>query len=248
MQSIREAPFDQLAEEYDALWTDAVIGSSQRRAVWKQIDRLFKPGEFVLDLGCGTGVDAKHLESRGTSVFGIDRSPRMVVQARKRGIDAHCLEIEKLGRFSSQFDGALSNFGALNCVPSLARVAATIARLVRPGGYIAVCMMSRVCLWEIGYYLARRDMATALRRLEGRAESSLGFEVFYPRKEEVRKAFTPEFSLLQCHGIGLCVPPSYVTLLKGQTVNCLAAVDAHIASWPLLRSLADHSLYVFQRV
>jgi ubiquinone/menaquinone biosynthesis C-methylase UbiE len=78
------APFDLLAERYEALWSRSAIGRLQREAVWRVVDTLFRPGDTVLDLGCGTGDDALHLMSAGVAVHGVDSSPEMVRIARGR--------------------------------------------------------------------------------------------------------------------------------------------------------------------
>src|SRR5690349_24724805 len=118
MNAIRETAFDEIAARYDAIWSDTPVGKAQRSAVWRWIDPLFGAGDFVLDLGCGTGVDALHLHSRGVSVYGIDDSPKMIEVARERGIRADCCPIEHLQYLNLNLDGVISNFGALNCLPS----------------------------------------------------------------------------------------------------------------------------------
>jgi SAM-dependent methyltransferase len=243
-----ETGFDRLAEEYDSLWTDTAVGSHQRRAVWKWIDPLFQPDDYVLDLGCGTGVDALHFESLGLRVYGIDSSPKMVESARRRGVDAHCCEIENLDSLQLRFDGVISNFGALNCVRSLPKAASSLAPLVRPGGYLALCFLSRVCLWEMAYFVSQGNTRKAFRRLPGHAKSSLGVEVFYPSKRAVLAAFRRDFRFIKSAGIGLCVPPSYVTSVDDDTIAQLAGADRHLAEWPMFRSLSDHSLFIFQRL
>ncbi len=44
------AAFDRIARDYDDLWTRTGTGRLQREAVWRYIDRLFSPGDHVLDL------------------------------------------------------------------------------------------------------------------------------------------------------------------------------------------------------
>ncbi|HZL57870.1 MAG TPA: methyltransferase domain-containing protein, partial [Bryobacteraceae bacterium] len=85
------AAFDSLAAVYDDLWTNSTIGQLQRAAFWRHAGPLFRPGETVLDLGCGTGEDAALLRDRGIRTLAIDSSPEMVRVACERGIDARLL-------------------------------------------------------------------------------------------------------------------------------------------------------------
>src|ERR1700691_3470451 len=78
------APFDAVAEEYDARFTNSLIGRAQRQSVWSEMDRLFRPGQRVLEINCGTGVDAMHLAAQGIRVMACDASPEMIAVARRR--------------------------------------------------------------------------------------------------------------------------------------------------------------------
>jgi SAM-dependent methyltransferase len=135
------------------------------------------------------------------------------------------------------FDGAISNFGALNCVEDLAGVARALGVLVRPGGYVAICTMGRFCVWETLYYGLRLDFKRALRRLAGRAG-----EIRYPTVRQLHADFAADFDLVRWSGVGMLVPPSYVKLPAG-IVNLLARLDR----LPFLRACADHRLLVFKR-
>ncbi|HXE12475.1 MAG TPA: methyltransferase domain-containing protein [Bryobacteraceae bacterium] len=248
MQAAAKSGFDAIARDYDTLWTTTRIGMSQRLAVWERMDSLFQPGQFVLDVGCGTGADALHFELRGVHVYGIDSSASMVEMARTRGISAGLISIQELHQIPAQFDGAISNFGALNCVPSLDGAAASLAGKVRVGGYIALCFIGSFCAWETCYYLFRGQFRRAFRRFHRRRRSSLGIEVFYFSRQTILAAFRKKFRLVGTYGIGLFVPPSYVKALGDQTIVRLAAWDKRCAHWPLLRRLADHRLYIFERI
>jgi ubiquinone/menaquinone biosynthesis C-methylase UbiE len=248
MAAIRQACFDKLADEYDSIWSETAIGRAQRSAVWRCIDPLFTRGDLVLDLGCGTGVDALHLHSRGVSVYGIDESPGMVAIAKRRGVDAQLCAIERLDSLDLVVDGVISNFGALNCLPSLTSLSATLARIVRRGGYMALCLLNRFCLWEIAFHLLGAQPSRAFRRLKARATSSIGVTVFYPSYATIVSAFKDSFRLINSFGIGLFVPPSYIRLRSPWFIAQLSKADRHVAHLPVLRSLADHRLYIFQRV
>jgi ubiquinone/menaquinone biosynthesis C-methylase UbiE len=241
------AAFDQLASQYDELWTRSGVGHLQRKAVWRHIGNLFQPGQSVLDLGCGTGEDALRLMQAGLRVRAIDASGEMVRVARDRGVDAITLAIEQCGSLDEQFDAVLSNFGALNCVEDLASLRRPLARLVRPGGYFAICIIGGFCLWETAWALLRRKPGKAFRRWRTSVMSSLGIRVFYPSRRALETALSPQFRLVDWRGIGLCVPPSYVTGLSDSWLQKLDAVDRRAAHRPILRGLCDHRLFVFAR-
>jgi SAM-dependent methyltransferase len=249
MASAAGAAFDKLAERYDALWSESAIGREQRAAVWRQIDLLFQSGDRVLDVGCGTGVDAIHLMERGIQVYAIDASREMARVARARGVDAHQLAAEALEELTGEFDGAISNFGALNCVSDLANVARTLGRLVRVGAHAVICLAGRCCAWETIHYLGRRDFAKAVRRWNPRGcEASLGVHVEYPSVRHLARVFQHDFRLTGWCGVGLFVPPSYVEGISDKSIRWLAAADRRLACKPVLRALADHRLLVFQRI
>jgi SAM-dependent methyltransferase len=182
------SPFDALAADYGALWSETPRGREQRDIVWREIDGLFRPGDRILDLGCGTGDDALHLAKRGVEVFGIDNSPRMVEMARSRGVDAAVLGIEDLPNLKEIFSGAISNFGALNCVSDLEPVAQELSKRIRANGYLAICLMGRFCWSE--------SLRGEFRRWPGRTEWR-GISVYYPGVGQVVRAFGRYFELVR---------------------------------------------------
>jgi len=168
------SPFDALAPVYDVLFTDSQIGRAQRQTVWSSLQRVFKPGERILEINCGTGVDAVFLARMGVRVLALDSSAGMVAATQRRIeresaeklVSTRQMAIEELGELQSPFpfDGVLSNFGGLNCVSDLQQLGRNLARLLRPGGRAVLCVMGRWCIWEALYYLGRLDFEKALRR------------------------------------------------------------------------------------
>ena len=238
------ALFDSMAARYDAMWTTTAVGRAQRDLVWRDVDALFRSGERILDIGCGTGEDAAHFAARGIAVRAIDASPAMVETAKERGVAAEVGRAEDLAAVEGLFDGAISNFGALNCVEDLSAVAEALAAVVRPGGRAAICLLGRCCMWETLHYGVRLQFGKAFRRWTGRATAPIA--VWYPTAGEVRAAFAYGFALQRWTGIGLLVPPSYVKL-PGAMVAALATCDRVLARLPLLRAMADHRLFILVR-
>jgi SAM-dependent methyltransferase len=171
----------------------------------------------------------------------------MVRIARDRGVAAEILSIENCGHLEGSFDIVLSNFGALNCVEDLESLREPLGRLVRPGGYLAICVIGRFCAWETAWMLLRGHLAKAFRRWRKSVMSSLGIRVFYPSTNHLKAVLRPRFTLVSWCGIGLCVPPSYVTGLSDGFLRMLDAFDRRIAHWPVLRGWSDHHLFVFVR-
>ncbi len=185
-------PFQQIAPQYAALWSDTPRGRAQREQVWQEIDTLFHPGDRVLDLGCGTGDDAAHLMSNDVKILGVDSAPGMVEIARTRGVDARLLAIEDLAVLDGEFDGAISNFGALNCVANLGVLSEALARLLRPQGKLALCVMSRYCLSDWRHALQRWSGHTVWR----------GIDVYYRSARVIARAFAPHFEFQRRVSIG----------------------------------------------
>jgi len=91
-----------------------------------------RPGERVLDLGCGDGALTEELARRGCVVVAVDASPEQVAAARARGLDARVADGQALP-FAREFDAVFSN-AALHWMREADRVVAGVARALRPGG------------------------------------------------------------------------------------------------------------------
>ena len=257
--TIAAAPaFDGVADDYDASFTFSNIGRAQRDVVWQRILSVFHAGDHILELNCGTGQDALFMVQAGMRVTGCDASPRMVECARRsvaakgvaREAEFHTLATEELRILPEQglFDGLLSNFGGLNCVSDLSLVACEAARRLKPGAPLLLCLLNRVCAWEIAYYLLRGRVRKAVRRCGGAVIAQMGehtFPVQYPTVAELRGIFEPEFRIVALTGVGITVPPSYCEswiarwprLLRG-----MKAIDDQIRATPGIRTLGDHIL------
>ena len=244
-----QCSFDAIARNYDDLWSNTGAGYWQRRTVWDALHPLFSSGAHVLDVGCGTGVDALSLMAYGVHVRAIDASREMVQVARSKGVLAEQLAAEHVDQLDGIYDGAMLNFGVLNCIADLDKLAGQLARLVKPGSHLALGYMGKFCAWETAYYLSSGQFRKAIRRWSSKtAPISLGVAVQYPSVRRVSRAFHPEFRLRSWQGIGVFVPPSYVSGLNSSRVATLASIDRRIARTPLLRACSDHRLLILQRI
>ena len=99
-----------------------------------------RPGERILDLGCGTGPLTKRIADAGADVLGVDASPAMVERARANypGMRFEVADATTMA-FDRPFDAIFSN-AALHWVrPPEAAVVRMFAAL-RPGGRLVLEM------------------------------------------------------------------------------------------------------------
>jgi SAM-dependent methyltransferase len=256
--------FDTIAESYDSLFTTSLIGQAQRSAVWERAKIAFHAGDHVLELNCGTGVDALFLASRGIRVTACDASAAMIEQARRRqgrempysSVDFRLLSTERIDELPSDllFHGVFSNFSGLNCVSDLRAVAEPLAtRLVR-GAQLLLCLSTRFCAWETLHYLLCGEAQKAFRRWRGAADARLGpylLTVYYPTVRSLLRSFGPQFRLLSITGVGIAVPPSYMEFWVSRhpsIFGALKAFDRMAAEWPLIRTLGDHMVLHLEKV
>jgi ubiquinone/menaquinone biosynthesis C-methylase UbiE len=98
-----------------------------------------RPGERLLIVGCGTGADLPFLPE-GIEVLATDLTPAMLEQARahaRPGIEFRVMDGMALDLADGTFDAAILHM-VLEVVPDPARCVREAARVLRPGGRIAV--------------------------------------------------------------------------------------------------------------
>lgn len=258
--------FDRLAPRYDEACS-GVLFRWMRDQVHERLAQAFPPGSRVLEIGCGSGLDTAFLVRQDVHVVACDPAPAMIQRARERlcAIESPgraqliCCGVNDLDAHLSApltFDGIVSNFGALNCVPRLDALGRLAIRRLRPGGRVIVGLMSRTCAIEMGWFLLKGDRQRAFRRLRRPPVpvNVEGLEVptWYHGVAHLQAALGPTFALRRLTGLAVAVPPPYLearwTGTPRPVRRAAEAIDRAVAtSWPFNR-LGDHLMAEFEDV
>jgi ubiquinone/menaquinone biosynthesis C-methylase UbiE len=132
------AVFDEFAKEYAEEFTKP----SEYTDVFLS---LIKRNGKILDVGCGCGIDANYICSKGFTTIGIDVSKEMVRLAKKSfpKIEFKVKDMRKLVFSSDSFDGILVAY-SLNYIPKIdvLRTLKLLHRFLKKGGIIYIALQS----------------------------------------------------------------------------------------------------------
>jgi 2-polyprenyl-3-methyl-5-hydroxy-6-metoxy-1,4-benzoquinol methylase len=256
-----QAAFDSVAADYDGPRGNNVLIQRMRATMWRVFERRFARHARLIDLGCGTGLDAVHLAQSGRNVIATDWSPLMVERTAQRAADAqvterlqaHCVGAHELQRLDGIHDGVYSNFGPLNCVPDLRQMSHQCMRLLRPGGLAIFSVIGRLCPWEYFYYRWRRPDRAKIRGALGPVAVGMNHHTIwtsYYRPMEFYYSFAEDFDLIEYRGLSLFLPPPYLAhwyQKYPRLLELLGRMDDLAGGWPGLRNAGDHFLIVMRR-
>jgi arsenite methyltransferase len=147
VRQVAEA-FGYSADELDVIPTGANVGLSCGNPT---AFASLKPGEVVVDLGCGGGLDVFLASAKvgpTGKAIGIDMTPEMIARAKKnaerdadgnpyRNVEFHLATIDRLPLPDSSVDCVISNC-VINLADDKPAVFREIARVLKPGGRLAV--------------------------------------------------------------------------------------------------------------
>lgn len=159
-----------------------------------------RPGERILDLGCGDGVLTELLRARGCRVIGVDASAGMIAAARARGLDARLMDGHELS-FDGEFDAVFSN-AALHWMTEPEKVLDGVARALAPHGRFVA---------EFGGHGNVAAVTTAMRAVAHwrGGDQDLAGPWFFPSADDYRQMLESKGFMVR--RIGLFARP---TLLK----------------------------------
>ncbi len=219
--------YDQITTTYDDVEAANWVGRRLRRVMQAALFRTFHPGQRVVEIGCGTGIEAIALAQRGVEVVATDLSEDMVRLVREKAaakgltnLHARALAAHEVGvlreEFGGGFDGAYSHGGVLNMDPGIEDVATGVARLIRPGGRFLCTVVNQTSLFEAlfyplvlrprkGYRRLGRDIPIPITRHEGFRKYVVPTRFYSPR--QFVRFFDDGFRLHRLEGLQILLPP-----------------------------------------
>jgi SAM-dependent methyltransferase len=138
-----------------------------------------RPGERILDVGCGEGTLTLQIAARGATVVGIDSSEDMIAAALARGLDARRLDAETLP-FENEFDAVFSN-AAMHWIRNHDALLDGVGRALRRGGRFVA---------EFGGHGNISAIEAAITEVLGRHRVPPETRRYYPSDDEYRARLT----------------------------------------------------------
>lgn len=137
----RQEPYWLVSRFYDELWPRR--SNAWRAARRRLLDPVLRGSQTVCELGCGTGTNSIEFARRSLKVYAVDLSEDMcrvtLEKARRKRVKLNVIRADmRTFRLPEMVDCVASEWGPINHLrrkADLLKVAKSVARALRPGGY-----------------------------------------------------------------------------------------------------------------
>jgi SAM-dependent methyltransferase len=258
-QEVNQA-FSRQSEIFDRIDKENPILVWMRDRVRKHVLRYSKPGESLLELNAGTGLDAFYFSRLGFRVTATDNSDGMLAQMifkndqlpEGQRIVVKKLSYHDLDKLDSiKFDYIFSNFGGLNCTDRLVDIISRLPELLTQGGIATLVIMPRIAPWENLSILKGNKNAFRRWKTGGTPANVEGvkFLTYYYSVADVKSMLKKNFEILSVESLGSAVPPPSMIdfpLKFPALFKFLAKTEEKLGRfWPMNR-WCDHFIITFR--
>jgi ubiquinone/menaquinone biosynthesis C-methylase UbiE len=250
--------FGNMADEYDSMQDTNIPVRKMREKFYRTVECFVKPPANVLELNCGSGIDAFHFANSGYNVTATDISDKMLTNARRKStlknLSFEKLNLCELDKAAGNFDLIISNLGGLNCMDDLSKLNKDVYELLNPKGFFIASVMPQFCLWEFALIL-KGEFKRALRRLkkDGVIANVGGEKIFvrYYSPKIFYNYFKYNFNLMQTTALRVFAPPqpaSHWYQKHPSITKFLDFIDDRIEPFYLSSFICDYYIIVLQKV
>jgi hypothetical protein len=155
----------------------------------------------------------------------------------------------------SGFDGVISNFGGLNCIPEFTKLSRDLAAKLKPGGKFIAVVIGRLCPWETFFYSLKLQFKTAFRRFsKNGVDANLNGETirtFYFTPHRFAKDFKKEFEVEKIYSHGAFTPPPYLVNIYNKLtplVKIMMKLDELTRGIFPFNRFGDHFIIVLKKI
>lgn len=266
LQNVSEA-FSRQSTSFDAYEEQNEILKWMRKQIRAHVMQFAKPGNQILELNAGTGLDAVYFAQQGLKVHATDNATGMLAELGKKVVALQLedkitfekcsfTELNKLKILNlpttQKFDYVFSNFGGLNCIPDLKEVTKHLPELLNPGAYITFVLMPPVCPWEMLLAL-KGNFKTSFRRFKKDGDlahlEGVYFKTYYFTPTTAIKAFSKDFKKVKLEGLASVSPPPYLEKFPvkfSAFYKKLTKFDSKLAVTFPFNSWCDHFILTMQ--
>ncbi len=262
---MQESPFDKIAPFYDELFSDTEIGTYLKQIVQNYLDENLPKSELnILEVNCGTGVDAIYLAQKGHNVIATDQSAEMIKNAqlklkdiRSANVIFQQMDIKDIkNNFTEEkFDLVFSNFGGLNCIDKneLKKFGNDIKGMLNPGGRVIASIMPPLSIWDFLYFLFIVDPLKGIKRLFSKSITAYIYEleitVHYFSPGSFAKLLGSDFIVNKIIPVGFFLPPTYLNNYfkkHSSVLKRLNKLEKKFVNSSYLSNLSNHYLIDLQ--
>jgi SAM-dependent methyltransferase len=199
--------YDEIANSYDEILSTENSNALVRQKVKEKFTTLVRSG-WVLDFGGGTGLDLGWL-TQGYNIVFCEPSDHMRARAinwRNNNSDSNkIIFIDKEQTdfsiwhknlpFPQKLDGALANFGVINCIPDISSLFNALALVMKPGAPLVVVFLGRTIknMWKWHRLNAIRSMILGVPFIRYVYHNRHRQTVFVHSLKEIRKGASSRF-------------------------------------------------------
>jgi ubiquinone/menaquinone biosynthesis C-methylase UbiE len=249
--------FGNMADVYDAMREANIPVKKMREKFYSKVEQFVKPPADILEINCGTGIDAFYFAGKGYNVTATDISDRMLQNAQNKGklsnLSFKKLNLLELNIVDKNYDLVISNLGGINCLNDLSGLSKNIHSILKPKGYFIVTTMPQFCVWEF-LLLFKGEFKRAFRRLKpGGTIANVGGEkicVRYYSPKNLIKNFKLGFELKDTTALCVFSPPqpaSHWYEKHPAITKILNSIDNKIESLYFTSFLGDYYIAVLQK-